>query len=392
MKKFLSFLVLLSLCFGVYRAGQENALSSLFTPVPQQSLDYRVSDTVWSLVESYYLKSNDLDREALKYGVAKGLVQALDDPYSSYMTPDESIAFMTSLNGELEGIGAELRLDNGAVRVVAPLPGSPAEQSGILPGDIIVKVDGEPLGNVEDLMSVVIQIRGPKGSEVVLTVLHEERFETEDITIVRDAIELEALAYEILEHQGESIPLITFSSFTEDSADEFLTDVKRVLGEGYNKVIIDLRFNGGGYLDAAVDVVSLFVDPGMPVVHIRGKEESSVRTSYDLGTTFEGEVVILVNEASASASEIVAGALQDYELATIVGQKTFGKGSVQEVHPLRDQSLLRITIAEWLTPLERTINHVGIEPDVLVELDYDKYLDGEDTQLNKALEILSLRD
>jgi carboxyl-terminal processing protease len=387
MKKLsLSFLALL-LSVSLYRAGQENIFGSLLHATPSQSLNFQTANSVWSVIEGNYLRADEVKMKDLQYGLAKGLIQSLDDPYSSYMDPEESLSFMTSLNGDLEGIGAELRLEGRNVRVVSPLPDSPAEAAGLRPGDIILKVDGENLGDVDDLMDVVMKIRGPKGTDVTLTVLQEESVESTDITITRDDIHIEAVTFEYV-GEDEDIPVIRLSNFSEQSPVEFEKALDQVIENNDQKLIIDLRFNGGGYLEAAVDIVSYFVGPGEPVVFVKGVQDENEKLTRNQDTRYKGKIVVLVNEASASASEIVAGALQDYGLAYVMGDTTFGKGSVQEVHPLLDRSLVRITIAEWLTPLKRSIEGQGIEPDELVELDYEAFLEDNDTQLEAAINYL----
>lgn len=385
MKRLSSLILVCALLFLSFRAGQENPLHV----DAESGLDYGAANTVWDVIASQYLRAEAIDQEELEYGLAKGLVNALGDIHSTYMDPNESDAFLSSLNGDLEGIGAELRLDDGAVVVVSPLPDSPAQEAGIRPGDIILEVNGEYLGYVDNLLDVVMKIRGPRGTKVTLSILHEDEVSPEEITIQRASIHIESVELSFEEANGEQMAHLILSSFTEFADEEFSSVLQEVIEADVENLVLDLRFNGGGYLDGAVDVTSYFVRPDQPVTHIRYQEDQETRFSVVKPFQYEGEVVVLINEASASASEIVAGALQDYSKAHVVGTTTFGKGSVQEVHPFADSSLLRITVAEWLTPSKRSIEGHGIEPDQVVELDFDGFLEGKDNQLEAAYEYLS---
>lgn len=384
MKKWIWILLVFPVALLSFRLGQE----SVYTPAPQQSLDFSAANDVWATIENNYLRVDELDPEVLKYGLAKGVVDSLDDVHSVYMTPDETAAFMSSLHGDLEGIGAELRLVDGEVVVVSPIPNSPAQRAGVLPGDIIIKVDGKALGIVENLYDAVMKIRGPKGTQVTLTVLREKNFQQEELVITREAIHVESVEYQILEEAGESIAHVNLASFTEDVANEFKKVFEELQEQGVKKVVLDLRFNGGGFLNAAVDIISYLTDAEKPVVYIKDRNGTNSRDTSDLGVRFDMDLVVLVNGSSASASEIVAGALQDYALGHIIGTQTFGKGSVQEIHPFHDQSALRITIAEWLTPAKRSIEGVGLEPDEVVEMDFEEFLQGNDQQLRAAINYL----
>ncbi|MDF2379382.1 MAG: S41 family peptidase [Candidatus Gracilibacteria bacterium] len=377
------------LLVGSFLLGQRFSLnSSTFTLSAPAVLDMSSAEDVWQIIQKSYLRADDIDQDQVKYGLARGLMGVLGDPHSAFLDPDESEAFMTSLKGDLHGIGAELKLEDGLVLVVSPLPDSPAERAGIMPGDIIMKVDGQMLGNVSNLFEVVMNIRGEKGTQVVLTVLHENQITPVDIAIIRDEIHLESVKFEEKTQNSEKIAFIKLSSFTEEIGSEFEDILTEVVNNGYNKLVLDLRFNGGGFLEGAIDILSHFVPEGEVAVKTKRKGSQSQRVSKSKDVNYTGEIVVLVNDSSASASEIVAGALQDYGLAHVLGVKTFGKGSVQEVLPLNDGSLIRITIAEWLTPKDRSIDGVGVDPDEVLIMDYEAYKTGEDNQLRRALEYL----
>lgn len=390
MKRFAALAVALLFIAGAYRLGQENPLPE--ASLSKSSLDFSLVDEVWQVVSQNYLRIDEVDQEKLKYGLAKGLVAALGDQHSSFMDPQEAEAFFSSLQGDFQGIGAELKIEDGAVVIISPLPGSPAEKAGLRQGDVILKVNGEYLGTVTDLFGIVMRIRGPEGSQVSLTVLPKDDAQPREMTITRESIHINGVAWEDKQLDGQGIAYLRISSFTEHIGEEFSQALQEITDKGYEKLVIDLRFNGGGFLEGAVDILSHFVEVDKPVVLIRNQDQKTERLAYKTSPFFTGEIVVLVNDTSASASEIVAGALQDYKKAKIIGTKTFGKGSVQEVHPFSDQSMIRLTIAEWLTPLGKSIDRTGIDPDQLVELDYEAFKDGQDNQLEAALQALTLEE
>jgi carboxyl-terminal processing protease len=386
LKKTSSYLIWLIIpaLFISFRLGQQ----SVSQIDPNSGLDFSSVNAVWNTIQDNYLRVSDLDQNDLKYGLAKGLVNSLDDIHSVYMNPEETNAFLTSLQGDLEGIGAELRLVEGIVMVVSPLPDSPAQKAGIKPGDSILKVNGKHLGTVTNLFDVVTQIRGPRGTEVTLTVVHEADFTPEDIVIVRESIHIESVVLDVIESSGKKIGHVTLASFTEQIGDEFKRIVEDMNEQNIQYMILDMRFNGGGFLDGAVEVMSYLTDPDKPAVFIKDQNGTQARNTRNLGSKYDGKIVVLINESSASASEIVAGAVQDYGLGHVVGMKSFGKGSVQEIHPFSDQSALRITIAEWLTPLKKSIEGEGLEPDELIEMNFDDFVEGIDLQKDAAIDYL----
>lgn len=388
MKRLAALAIAVFFIASAYRLGQENPI--LDASLSKSALDVSLADEVWQVVAQNYLRIDELDQDKLKYGLAKGLVSALGDQHSAFMDPDEAEAFFSSLQGDFQGIGAELKIEDGAVIIISPLPGSPAEKAGLQPGDVILKVDGEYLGTVTDLFEIVMRIRGPEGSSVVLTVVSEDDFQPRELTITRESIHINGVTWEEKEFSGQKVAYLQVSSFTEHIGEEFSGALEDIIDQGYEDLIIDLRFNGGGFLEGAVDILSHFIAENTPVVLIRNQDQKTERLATRRTPFFTGKIVVLVNDTSASASEIVAGALQDYGKARIIGTKTFGKGSVQEVHPFDDQSMIRLTIAEWLTPLGKSIDRIGIEPDQVLELDYDAFKEGQDNQLEAALEALTL--
>ena len=338
---------------------------------------------VWRLLLTQYIAPDDLNSQKMVIGATEGMVRAVGDPYTVFMAPDETREFRQSLSGQLQGIGAELSLKEGAVVVMHPLKGSPAEAAGLLPGDVILTVDGKEIEG-KTLAEVVGIIRGPKGTSVVLSVARPGKDEPMSLTIVRADITVPSVETKTLKTGSGMIGYIALNQFGDTSVVEFTKALKEALKDPPKAIIIDLRFNGGGYLEGAIDIVSLFVQQGNVVsVERRGgvSEPHEVR-----GHALAPEIpmVVLINQGSASASEIVAGALQDYDRATIIGVKSYGKGSVQEVIDLPSATSLRLTTARWLTPKGRSIAKQGITPDVVVDRTPEQMQKDVDPQLDAA--------
>lgn len=319
-----------------------------------------------------------LEDTKLSYGAIEGMVRASGDAYSAFSDPESTKQFKETLMGSFSGIGAEMGVKNGLVVVIAPLEGSPAQKAGVKAGDIIVAVDKKNITEDMSLDEVVRLIRGPKGQTVNLKVFHKDADSAEDISIVRDDIEVQSIKSEI----KDGILHVSVLSFNGDTSQKFTQAVREAKTKNITGVVIDVRNNPGGYLDTAVDISSHFMNPGLPVVIERGKQEITHK-SGGAGLLRGLPVVVLINGSSASASEIVAGALQDTLNAKVIGTKSFGKGSVQEVIDLSDGSSLRVTVAKWFTPKGRSINEQGIEPTIVVEDNEDT---PEDEQLVRAYE------
>jgi len=269
--------------------------------------------------------------------------------------------------------------------VETPLKGSPAEAAGLQTGDIIVAVDGNDIAD-QSLLEVVKQIRGPKGTKVKLNIVREDSKEALEIVITRDEITIDSVTYE----QQDDLFYISINQFSDDTLKEFQTAATTALLNGSKGIILDLRFNGGGYLDSAVHILGEFLEVNQPAVQMKGKTPQTNRTINTNGPSRLADipVVVLINQASASASEIVAGTLQDFGKAIVVGQTSYGKGTVQDVIPFQDGSTLRITIAKWLTGRGQDINDNGITPDFIVDITEQNVADEFDSQLEKAREIL----
>lgn len=341
--------------------------------------------TVWSKVEDKYVDVDQIKEENVIYGAISGMVYGLDDPYTVFMTPDETIEFTESLEGKLEGIGAELTIKDGYLIVVSPLRASPAERAGLLPKDIIYKIDGA-LSSEMSLLQAVMAIRGERGTTVTLTIIREGVETPFDVSIVRDSIDIESVSVEYLD---DDIVYIGVNQFNDKTNEEFGKAISALVLEEPKGLIVDFRFNGGGYLDIAVDLLSYLLPTGEDAVTIRerSKADSIIKTNGK-PKLLNVPLVVLVNESSASASEIVAGAIQDHKRGILMGAQTFGKGSVQEVQTFADGSSLRMTIARWFTPEGRNIDEVGIMPDIIVEITDEDIEEEYDAQKEAAIEYL----
>jgi carboxyl-terminal processing protease len=354
----------------------------------QDALDLSTFYEVWGLVEDDFDGQLPDDKDLL-YGAIIGSLNALDDPYTRFIRPEIAERLRDDLDGSISGIGAIVRPgSDGFVEIVRPIDGQPAEQGGLLSGDLIIAVDGQSVEN-QSFDEVLLQIRGPEGTEVVLTVVREGAAEPLEFELVRAEFEVPVVESELLEEDSRKIAYVKLSSFTRSAETDLTGALTALLAQEPEGIILDLRDNGGGFLDQAVAVADLFLTDGVVLYERSRKGELDEIFYSESGDLAEDlPLVVLVNAGSASASEILAGAVQDTGRGTIVGEPTFGKGSVQHVHTLSDGSELRVTIARWFTPGNRSISEEGIFPDVEVQTPDD--LGGpDDQQLQQAIEILS---
>lgn len=341
--------------------------------VPNQEL----VETVWQLLQDDYLYETKIDEVEAGYSIAESVTKSLNDPYTTFMRPQKTKNFMIGIDGQVVGIGAQVEQINGLLTVIAPLPNSPAERAGILPGDIILKVDDEDITTLA-LDEAVNKIRGKKGTIARLTI--QRNYSSMTIFVERDTVRVPD--YEI-SWQG-NIAVVHIMQFGQNTNTKLRKELIDLNAKNPAGIILDLRNNPGGLLDAAGVVVSAFVPKKSTFAYIASRNSTVPSYTYDEPVINASvPMVVLVNGGSASASEITAGALQDMNRAKLVGTKTFGKGTVQQIHQFTDGSSLKLTIAEWLTPNKRKIDHVGIEPDYIVEQSPDR-----DNAMLKALQLL----
>jgi carboxyl-terminal processing protease len=347
-------------------------------------VDVELFTEVWDILHDEYLDKNKVDDKDLFYGAVAGMVSALGDPHSAFFSPELTEEFNQELDGSFYGIGAEIGVKNNSLVVIAPLTGTPADRAGLKSGDQILAVDGEDMTNVSTTYAVSL-IRGDKGTEVVLTIYSKGENATKDVTIVRDKIDIPSVVYKL----EDDIAIVELTHFNNDTEDRFAKVAQKILNDNPKGIILDLRNNPGGFLHIAVEITSYWLEPKQVVVRETFSDKRSDK-DYKAAKKIslaDFDTVILVNEGSASAAEILAGALQDYEMAVLVGAQTFGKGSVQQLMPLKDDSSIKLTVARWLTPSGRTIEEEGITPDIEVELSFDDYNADIDPQMDKAKEL-----
>jgi len=356
------------------QAGTPEGLRQLFLPFWE----------TWQAVYTLEPREN-LTYEALMREALHSMVETLGDPHTAYMTPYEYQQVNSSLEGEYEGIGVWMDATGEYLTVVAPMEGSPAEAAGLQPGDVVIAVDGEDMTGVDGEL-VIQRVLGPEGTQVVLTIRREGVAEPFDVTLTRARITVPSVIGEMLD---EDIAYVQLTTFGSDTASELRTTLNDLLSQDPIGLILDIRNNGGGYLDTAVQVTSEFLTQGVVLYEEYGDGTRDTHQVLEGGVAKDIPLIVLVNEGSASASEILAGAIQDHGRGLLVGQTTFGKGSVQLPIALSNsQGALRITVARWLTPNERDISTQGLQPDVAVEFTEEDFDAGQDPQLDKAVELL----
>jgi carboxyl-terminal processing protease len=338
----------------------------------------------WDIVHEDFV-NQPLDDVELMRGAIRGMLEALDDPHSSYMDPDQYRQSNIPLEGEYEGIGAWVDITGEFLIIIAPMPGSPAEQAGLQSGDQVIAIDGEDMTGLDGDL-VIRRILGPAGTTVRLTILREGEFEPFDVDIQRASITIPSLESDMLEND---IAYIHLFNFGENATDDLRQTLRTLLDQDPIGLIFDLRGNGGGFLGTAIEVASEFISEGTVVIERFGDATEQVHSVTGAGLATEIPLVVLIDGGSASASEIVAGAIQDHERGLLVGETSFGKGSVQTWTPLsNDNGAVRVTIALWVTPDGRLIHQTGLEPDVEVLLTEDDILNERDPQLDEAIRLM----
>jgi carboxyl-terminal processing protease len=352
-------------------------------PQPPASRDELMAPfwEAWEILHDEYV-DQPLDDGSLVQGAIRGMVDSLGDPHSSYMDPNEYLQANLPLDGEYEGIGAWVDADGEFLTIISAMPGSPAERGGLQPGDQVIGVDGEDVTGLDGNL-VIRKVLGPAGTAVRLTIRREGVPDSIELEIVRERIDLASVESEMLEGDIGYIRLLSFGAQTADDLDRELADLLRKDPQG---LILDLRGNGGGFLHTAVDVASQFLSEGVVLSERFGDGQETIYEVEDGGRATQIALVVLIDGGSASASEIVAGAIQDHDRGLLVGETSFGKGSVQNWIELNgDQGAVRVTIARWYTPDGRQIHEVGLTPDVEV---LAAEAGQADLQLNQAIELL----
>jgi len=389
----ISLVVLAGVFWAGIRVGEQyypsiklvKGLKNLETAKPAD-VDFNLFWDAWRLIQSDYLKSSKLDTQKMVYGAIRGLVNSLGDPYSLFFDPEEAKKFSEDVSGSFSGIGIEIGVKKGVLTVISPLEDTPAWEAGLKAGDQILKINDKETTDMTSEEAVKL-IRGPENTEVTLTIFRKDFEKPKEFTIKRTVISVPSIKISFL--GDNNIAHIKLSSFNENTSYEFYRASLEALMKQSPAIILDLRNNPGGYLEVSVDIAGWFLNRGDVVVreNIKNEKETVFRASGNQAL-INMPIIVLANEGTASASEILAGALRDDRNIKIVGEKTFGKGSVQEIDTLADSSMIKLTVAEWLTPNGVSLNDNGLEPDYKVEMTDSDYENNKDPQLDKALEII----
>lgn len=357
-------------------------------PVPEEVREaFEIFWEAWRIVEQEYYGELP-DPQQVTYGAIRGALQTLGDDYTSFVEPQIAYILRQDASGTFEGIGALVRMnEHDRLEIVRPFEGQPADRAGLLPGDVIVAVDGVSIIG-KGIYEAIGLIRGPEGTQVTLTIERPGEEGSFDVTITRAQIEIPIVETRMIGGPGEGIAYIRLAEFSGQATQQLRAGLMNLLRENPKGLILDLRDNPGGFLREAVDVADEFLPEGVILVERSSDGKTETYRSTDAGLAQDIPLVVLVNAGSASASEIVAGAIQDRGRGILVGEKTFGKGSVQLSHQLSDGSELRVTVAHWFTPNDRAIHGTGLEPDVPVEVTSEELAAGHDPQLDRAVELL----
>jgi len=379
-----SLLFLLGMVFfaGFYFGGYKKVCEVC----PPSDIDFSLFWESWKVLQEKFVDKTKFDVQKMIYGAISGMIESLGDPYTVFLTPQDSKKFSEDVRGSFGGIGIEIDIKGGQLMVVSPLEGTPAQKAGFKAGDSILAINGTSTAGM-DVNEAVKLIRGDKGTEVTLTMDREGWDSPKDIKIIRDIITVPSLK---LEFKDDGICYLRLYQFSEQASFDFSGAANDILNSQCQRIVLDLRDNPGGYLEVSKDIAGWFLERNKVVVleHFGGDKEDKQYRSLGPSVFLEYPVVVLINSGSASASEILAGALRDNRGVLLIGEKSFGKGSVQEMEELQGGSSLKITVAKWLTPKGESISDEGLEPDIKVEMTEEDYANDRDPQLDKAIEVI----
>lgn len=389
------YLVVILLLFGVFRLGYSAGQSGYVFDGKEFKIVNRTGETVsvdysllWEAIDVVgrkYIDRDQIDQQQVLYGAISGAVRAAGDEYTEFFDPETLAQFKSDLQGTFSGVGMEVGKRDGNIVVVAPLDDSPAARAGLQPGDVILKVDDETIvdWNVDEAVS---KIRGAAGTQVRLTLYRDGQDGPFEVEITRETIEIRSVKVTYQERDGRTVAVMKISRFGDDTKRLLDIAIAEVRNRNVAGLVVDLRNNPGGYLETSVEVASEWLPAGTLVVQ-EARSDQDVINFTSTGTNRLGnfKTVVLINGGSASASEILAGALRDHNKALIVGKKSFGKGSVQELISLSGDTAVKVTIAKWITPSGKNLNQGGLDPDIEVELTTDDYNNQRDPQLDRAV-------
>lgn len=390
-KKKIIYSIVLAACFlavfglGTWLGVWVGVNKIAYCKVQPGTIDFSLFWDAYNKLQENFISPEHINNQKIIYGAIEGMAKSLGDPYTSFFEPEQAQRFQQDLSGSFEGIGAEIGIKKNRLTIIAPLEGTPAQKAGLKSGDIILKINGKDSADMSTDEAVSL-IRGPKGTNVVLTVYRETWSQPKDIKITRATIKIESTKWSL----KSDIAYVQIFQFDESLSSDFKNITRQILQSSAKKIIIDLRDNPGGYLEVAREITGYFLKNGQVVtIEDFGKtKEQQIYKTDGNAELADYPAVVLINQGSASASEILAGALRDNRNVKLIGAKSFGKGSVQEPINLRGGSLLKITIAKWLTPKGNSIAEVGLDPDIKVDITEKDIEQDKDPQLDKALEII----
>ena len=386
-KRIIFSLILSMLILGLFASGFFIGKAQNKPIIPPENVDLSLFWQAYYTLKDKFVDKSKIKNEDLVYGAISGMVKSLGDPYTVFMPPQEAKRFLEDTKGSFEGVGMEIGIKNDQLQIVAPLEGTPAKAAGLKAGDKILKI-GDTVTTDMSLDKAVSLIRGPKGTEVKLTILRNGWDSSKEFAITRAVIEVPSLTWELI-GENKDIAYLKLYQFSEKAQTDFTKAAMEILNSPAKRMIFDLRNNPGGYLNVAEYITSWFVekDQIITIEDFGGNKPKIEHKSTGTSALLKYPIVLLVNKGSASASEILAGALRDNRQVKLIGEKTFGKGSVQELANLQDGSSLKVTIAHWLTPKGTLISEVGLEPDISVSIP-DNAGD-KDFQLDKAIAVVN---
>jgi carboxyl-terminal processing protease len=367
---------------GIF-VGKASVVCPYCTP---EDVDFSLMWEVWAQLENNYVNPGDINAQELVYGAIAGMVEAVGDPFTIFFNPEETTTFLEDVGGQFEGVGMEIGVRDGQLQVISPIEGTPAEKAGLRAGDKIVKIGDVSSLDIKSEEAVAL-IRGPKGTEVTLTIFRDGWDTTQEFIIKRAVIKIPSMKWELKEG---NIAYIQLYQFSEKSDQDFQKIALEILDSSATKIVLDLRNNPGGYLERAQDIAGWFLERGQIVVieDFGNGQNEEIYKALGNSKLATYPIVILINQGSASASEILAAALKDNRGVTLIGETSYGKGCVQKLINLTDNSSLKVTVANWLTPNRNLIHNKGLDPDIKVEFTEEDYKQDIDPQLDKALEII----
>ncbi len=380
-------IILVIFVFGVFGLGFWFGKETVVCPIcPPEGVDFSLLWQAWNELRNNYVKPEALNVQKMIYGAVEGMVKSLEDPYTLFFNPEQTKEFLEDVSGQFEGVGMEIGIRDGQLQVIAPLEGTPAQKAGLRAGDKILKI-GETSTSDITVEEAVSLIRGEKGTKITLAVIREGWENPQEFILERAVIKVPSLKWELKEG---NIAYVKIYQFSENLDRDFNEAAREILAGSAQKIILDLRNNPGGYLERAQDIAGWFLERGKVVVieDFGQKQEQEVYRAEGNAKFSDYPLIILINQGSASASEILASALRDNRGIMIIGEISYGKGSVQKLSELKDGSSLKITIANWLTPNGEQISGKGLEPDQKIEIADTDYEQGKDPQLDKAIEII----